>query len=174
MAAALAAGNTVILKPASDTVLVAWELCQCFWRGGVPPAALQFLPCPGSGAGAAARGAPGCRCGDSDRRHRDGAGACSKARPELRLFAETGGKNATIVTALSDRELAIKHVVQSAFGHSGQKCSATSLLLLEAEVYDDRAFQTDALRRRAEPERRQRVGTADQSRPAHPSADRRP
>ena len=60
-----------------------------------------------------------------------------RARPEMRLSAETGGKNATIVTALSDRELAIKHVVQSAFGHSGQKCSATSLLLLEGEVYDD-------------------------------------
>src|SRR4029077_10246333 len=51
IAAALASGNTVILKPASDTVLVAWELCQCFWRGGVPREALQFLPCPGSGAG---------------------------------------------------------------------------------------------------------------------------
>src|SRR6185295_828081 len=64
-----------------------------------------------------------------------------KARPELALFAETGGKNATIITALADRELAIKHVVQSAFGHSGQKCSATSLLLLEAEVYDDPEFK---------------------------------
>ena len=52
-------------------------------------------------------------------------------------YLPNGPKNATIVTALSDRELAIKHVVQSAFGHSGQKCSATSLLLLEAEVYDD-------------------------------------
>jgi hypothetical protein len=63
------------------------------------------------------------------------------AKPDLRLAAETGGKNATIVTAMSDRELAIKHVVHSAFGHSGQKCSATSLLLLEAEVYDDPAFR---------------------------------
>src|SRR5204863_8410548 len=63
------------------------------------------------------------------------------ARPAMRLFAETGGKNATIITALADRELAIKHVVQSAFGHSGQKCSATSLLLLEPEIYDDPAFK---------------------------------
>ncbi len=42
VAAALAAGNTVILKPASDTVLVAHELCQCFWRAGISPEALQF------------------------------------------------------------------------------------------------------------------------------------
>ena len=45
IAAAPAAGNIVIFKPASDTVLVAWELCQCFWRAGVPPKALQLLPC---------------------------------------------------------------------------------------------------------------------------------
>jgi RHH-type proline utilization regulon transcriptional repressor/proline dehydrogenase/delta 1-pyrroline-5-carboxylate dehydrogenase len=62
-------------------------------------------------------------------------------KPDMRLFAETGGKNATIVTALSDREQAIKHVVHSAFSHAGQKCSATSLLLLEAEVFDDENFR---------------------------------
>ncbi len=61
--------------------------------------------------------------------------------PALNLFAETGGKNATIVTALADRDQAIKHILHSAFSHAGQKCSATSLLLLEAEVYDDPAFQ---------------------------------
>jgi RHH-type proline utilization regulon transcriptional repressor/proline dehydrogenase/delta 1-pyrroline-5-carboxylate dehydrogenase len=140
IAAALAAGNTVILKPASDTVLVAWELCRCFWRAGVPLAALQFVPCPGRGAGAQLVAHP-----DVDAVILTGGTATAwsmlKARPALRLFAETGGKNATVVTALSDRELAIKHVVQSAFGHSGQKCSATSLLLLEAEVYDDEHFQ---------------------------------
>jgi RHH-type proline utilization regulon transcriptional repressor/proline dehydrogenase/delta 1-pyrroline-5-carboxylate dehydrogenase len=140
VAAALAAGNTVILKPASDTVLIAWELCQCFWRGGVPRAALQFAPCPGNGAGRRLVAHPGVDAviltGGTDTALR-----MARARPGLRLFAETGGKNATIITALSDRELAIKHVVQSAFGHGGQKCSATSLLLLEAEVYDDTAFK---------------------------------
>ena len=48
VAAALAAGNTVILKPASDTVLIAYLLCQCFWRAGVPRTALQFAPCSGA------------------------------------------------------------------------------------------------------------------------------
>ena len=51
VAAALAAGNTVIIKPASDTVLVAWEMCQCFWRAGVPKTALQFVPCSGGREG---------------------------------------------------------------------------------------------------------------------------
>jgi RHH-type proline utilization regulon transcriptional repressor/proline dehydrogenase/delta 1-pyrroline-5-carboxylate dehydrogenase len=64
-----------------------------------------------------------------------------KSKPDLRLLAETGGKNATIVTAMSDRDQAIKNVIHSAFGHAGQKCSATSLLLLEDEVYEDEAFQ---------------------------------
>ncbi len=64
-----------------------------------------------------------------------------EVRPNLHLLAETGGKNATIVTAMADRDLAIKHVVQSAFGHSGQKCSATSLLLLENEVFNDERFK---------------------------------
>ena len=51
VAAALAAGNTVILKPASDTVLPAWELCQCFWRCGVSRKTLQFLPSPATRPG---------------------------------------------------------------------------------------------------------------------------
>jgi RHH-type proline utilization regulon transcriptional repressor/proline dehydrogenase/delta 1-pyrroline-5-carboxylate dehydrogenase len=140
MAAALAAGNTVILKPASDTILVAWELCQCFWRAGVPKTVLQFAPCPGSGAAQRLVTHP-----EVDAVILTGGTATAqhllKTRPELRLFAETGGKNATIVTSLSDRELAIKHVVHSAFSHSGQKCSATSLLLLEAEVYEDPDFK---------------------------------
>jgi RHH-type transcriptional regulator, proline utilization regulon repressor / proline dehydrogenase / delta 1-pyrroline-5-carboxylate dehydrogenase len=140
IAAALAAGNCVILKPASATADIARELCECFWRGGVPRSALQFFPAPGGGAGAQLVAHPAVDSviltGGTETALRMLA-----ARPALRLFAETGGKNASIVTALSDRELAIKHVVHSAFSHSGQKCSATSLLLLEAELYDDPNFK---------------------------------
>ena len=140
IAAALAAGNTVIVKPASDAVLTAWELCQCFWRAGVSRRVLQFVPCPGAGPGATlvahADVSAVILTGGTDT-----ALAMLAAKPDLRLSAETGGKNAAIVTAMSDRELAIKHVVHSAFGHGGQKCSATSLLLLEAEVYEDPAFK---------------------------------
>jgi RHH-type proline utilization regulon transcriptional repressor/proline dehydrogenase/delta 1-pyrroline-5-carboxylate dehydrogenase len=61
--------------------------------------------------------------------------------PRLHLFAETGGKDATIVTAISDRDQAIKHIIHSSFSHAGQKCSATSLVLLQDEVYDDPLFR---------------------------------
>ena len=64
-----------------------------------------------------------------------------KQRPAILLAAETGGKNATIVTAMSDRDQAISNVIYSAFGNSGQKCSATSLLILEPEVYEDAHFK---------------------------------
>lgn len=140
VAAALAAGNTVILKPASDTVLVAWELCRCFWEGGVPETALQFCPGPGSSVGRAL-----VTSSDVDAVILTGGTATAlamlEARPSMHLIAETGGKNATVVTAMSDREQAIKHVLHSAFSHSGQKCSATSLLVLEAEIYDDPSFK---------------------------------
>ncbi len=141
IAAALAAGNTVILKPASDAAMVARELCGCFWRAGVSRKALQLLPCPGAGVGRGLVAHPGVDAviltGGTDTARRILCG-----RPELRLFAETGGKNATIVTALADHEQAVRHVVHSAFSHGGQKCSATSLLLLEAEVHDDPSFQS--------------------------------
>ncbi|HEY2573064.1 MAG TPA: bifunctional proline dehydrogenase/L-glutamate gamma-semialdehyde dehydrogenase, partial [Verrucomicrobiaceae bacterium] len=140
MAAALAAGNTVILKPSSDAVLVAWELCRCFWRGGVSRRALQFVPCRGDGAGTALVTHP-----DVDAVVLTGGTETARsmlhAKPEMGLLAETGGKNASIITALADRELAVRHVVHSAFSHSGQKCSATSLLLLEREIYDDAHFK---------------------------------
>jgi RHH-type proline utilization regulon transcriptional repressor/proline dehydrogenase/delta 1-pyrroline-5-carboxylate dehydrogenase len=140
VAAALAAGNTVIIKPASDTVLVAWEMCQCFWRAGVSKKALQFVPCSGGKEGRKLVNHPKVNAviltGGTET-----ALTMLGDNPRLSLFAETGGKDATIVTAVSDRDLAIKHILHSAFSHSGQKCSATSLLLLQAEVHDDPAFR---------------------------------
>jgi RHH-type proline utilization regulon transcriptional repressor/proline dehydrogenase/delta 1-pyrroline-5-carboxylate dehydrogenase len=140
VSAALAAGNTVILKPASHTVLVAYELCRCFWRAGVPREALQLVPCAGASGGARLVSSP-----DVDAVILTGGTETAlrmlEAKPDMNLLAETGGKNATIVSAMSDREQAIAHVLHSAFSHSGQKCSATSLLVLEAEVYDDPAFE---------------------------------
>lgn len=135
----LAAGNTVLLKPASSAVLTAWVLCQCFWRAGIGKHTLQFVPCPGEEAGDILTTHP-----DMDFVVLTGGTETGlkirKARPNGLLAAETGGKNATIVTSMSDRDQAIKNVVYSAFGHSGQKCSATSLLILEKAVYEDRKF----------------------------------
>jgi RHH-type proline utilization regulon transcriptional repressor/proline dehydrogenase/delta 1-pyrroline-5-carboxylate dehydrogenase len=139
IAAALAAGNTVILKPASDTVLPARILCECFWEAGVSRHSLQLIACSGREAGEHLLSSPDVDCtiltgGTHTARQ------ILSARPTLHLLAETGGKNATIVSSLSDRELAIKNVLHSAFSHAGQKCSATSLLLLEEEVYHDEGF----------------------------------
>lgn len=140
IAAALAAGNTVILKPASDSVLVAYELCRCFWRAGVSQRTLQLIPCAGATEGQQLVAHP-----DIDTviltGGTDTALAMLKAAPRLRLLAETGGKNATVVTALADRDQAIKNIIHSAFSHSGQKCSATSLLILEREVFEDEDFK---------------------------------
>ena len=140
VAAALAAGNNVILKPASDTVLIAYELCRCFWQAGVPHTALQFLPCSGDTVGqrlvAHDLVDSVILTGGTETALRMLA-----AKPTMQLSAETGGKNATIVTSLADRDLAIKNVLHSAFSHSGQKCSATSLLILEEEVFHDQNFR---------------------------------
>ena len=138
--ASLMAGNTVILKPAPEAVLVAWELCQRLWQAGVPADVLQFVPTTDDTVGQSLV---------TDDRI-DGViltGSYETARlfqswkPHLNLMAETSGKNNLIITALADRDQAIKDLVYSAFGHNGQKCSAASLAILEAEVYDDPAFR---------------------------------
>lgn len=140
VAAALAAGNTVILKPSSDAILPARILCECFWAAGISRSTLQLIVCSGSDASlhllsAADIGAVILTGGTQT------AQQILAQRPGIHLLAETGGKNATIVSSLSDRELAIKNVLHSAFSHAGQKCSATSLLLLEQEVYHDEGFR---------------------------------
>jgi len=138
--ALLAAGNTVIFKPASMAVLSAWTLCQCFWRAGISKKVLQFLPCSGSTTGAVLSWHP-----DIDvivlTGGTDTGLTLLRERPGAFLAAETGGKNATIITAMSDRDQAVKNCLHSAFSNNGQKCSATSLLILEKEVYDDPKFK---------------------------------
>lgn len=140
IAAALAAGNTVIFKPASAAVMVAWQLCQCFWRAGVSKNTLQFLPGSGAVTGKQLSGHP-----DVDFVILTGGTETGlkmlQQSPDLQLTAETGGKNATIITAMSDRDQAIGNAIYSAFSNSGQKCSATSLLILEDEVYNSAPFK---------------------------------
>jgi RHH-type proline utilization regulon transcriptional repressor/proline dehydrogenase/delta 1-pyrroline-5-carboxylate dehydrogenase len=136
--AALMAGNAVVLKPALETVLVAERFASLCWQAGVPMTALQLVICSDEVGSALVR----------DPRVQqvvltgatDTARVFQTLRPGIPLAAETGGKNAIIVSALADRDEAIRDVVWSAFGHSGQKCSACSLLICEAEVYDDERF----------------------------------
>ncbi|HXJ77267.1 MAG TPA: proline dehydrogenase family protein [Candidatus Methylomirabilis sp.] len=138
--AALAAGNSVILKPALEAVLVGWHLAGALWDAGIPRENLQFLPCPDDDIGRALITDPRV-----DAVILTGSIATARRflawRPDLALFGETSGKNAMIVTALADRDQAIRDLVRSAFGHNGQKCSAASLAICEAEVYDDAVFR---------------------------------
>jgi RHH-type proline utilization regulon transcriptional repressor/proline dehydrogenase/delta 1-pyrroline-5-carboxylate dehydrogenase len=140
IAATLASGNTVIVKPASIAALTVYELCKCFWDAGISKNVLQFVPCPGALAGEHL-----ITNKDIDfvilTGGEETAATMLETRPDLFLTAETGGKDATIVTRMADREQAIKNVCQSAFANSGQKCSATSLLILEEEVYNDKLFK---------------------------------
>lgn len=138
--AALMAGNAVIFKPAPESVRIGWWLVNQLWKAGVPRDALQFVAC--------ADGEIGRSLIEDDRTDAvilTGAFETARRfqmwRPGLKLFAETSGKNAMVVSALADRELAVRDLVRSAFGHAGQKCSAASLGILEAEVYDDPVFR---------------------------------
>jgi RHH-type proline utilization regulon transcriptional repressor/proline dehydrogenase/delta 1-pyrroline-5-carboxylate dehydrogenase len=101
---------------------------------------LQFLPCSGGTVGSRLVVHP-----DVDFVILTGGTETGMAmlaeKPDLFLAAETGGKNATIVTAMADRDQAVKNVLHSAFSNCGQKCSATSLLILEKEVYQDDHFR---------------------------------
>ena len=139
--ASLAAGKRVILKPSQNAAASGYLISKALWEAGIPKSAFAFLPAnedaldplltnPKTFDAVILTGGT------------DTAKFLLKRTPKLNLYAETGGKNATIVTALSDREQAIQNVVQSAFGNSGQKCSATSLLILEEEVFNDAHFKT--------------------------------
>ncbi|HEX2038496.1 MAG TPA: bifunctional proline dehydrogenase/L-glutamate gamma-semialdehyde dehydrogenase [Acidimicrobiales bacterium] len=138
--AGLAAGNAVILKPAPEAVLTASLVARHCWAAGVPRDVLQLVPCADDEVGRRLVTHP-----DVDAVILTGAYETARLflewRPDLRLHAETSGKNAIVVTAAADIDAAVRDIVQSAFGHGGQKCSAASLAIVEAAVHDDPAFR---------------------------------
>ncbi len=138
--AALAAGNTVILKPAPEAVRVSWLLMQQLWAAGVPHDVLQFVPSDDDEVGQGLVTHPGVAAVILT-----GAFATAEMftrwKPDLHLLAETSGKNAIVVTAAADIDAAVRDIVKSAFGHAGQKCSAGSLAIVEAPVYDHPSFR---------------------------------
>jgi RHH-type proline utilization regulon transcriptional repressor/proline dehydrogenase/delta 1-pyrroline-5-carboxylate dehydrogenase len=153
--AALAAGASVILKPAPQTRLIASLIVEQCHRAGVPTDVVQFLPCDDDEAGQRL-----ITHDDVDAVVLTGSWETARLfrawKPRLALHAETSGKNAIVVTAAADLDGAIRDLVRSAFGHAGQKCSAASLGILEASVYDDARF----LERLADAVRSLRVGAA--------------
>jgi RHH-type transcriptional regulator, proline utilization regulon repressor / proline dehydrogenase / delta 1-pyrroline-5-carboxylate dehydrogenase len=153
--AALMAGNSVILKPSPESVLTAYHLAQQIWEAGVPRDVLQFLPVDEQQAGRQLitdpRTAAVILTGSSET-----AKMFLQWRPDLSLYAETSGKNVMIITAFADLDLAVKDLVRGAFGHAGQKCSATSLALVERCVYESEKFRHQLL----DATRSLRVGSA--------------
>ncbi|MDR3366418.1 MAG: bifunctional proline dehydrogenase/L-glutamate gamma-semialdehyde dehydrogenase [Prevotellaceae bacterium] len=140
VAAALSGGNTVILKPATAALPVAWEFAKCFWEAGIPRDALQVV-CP------ADRSSLDVLAAHPSVKHVILTGGTDTAlrllenSPRTPLSAETGGKNAIIITANADQDHAILNAVSSAFGNAGQKCSACSLLLVDKKTYHDETFK---------------------------------
>ena len=138
--AALAAGNTVIFKSAPETVATSWQLVNQLWRAGVPKNVLQFVSTEDNEVGQALVS------------HEDVnavilTGGYSTAllfsswKNELNLLAETSGKNSMVLTACCDIDVAVKDLVQSAFGHAGQKCSAASLAIVDKNIYENPNFK---------------------------------
>ena len=137
--AALVAGNVVLLKPPPETPLVLASAVELCLRAGVPAEALGLVITSDEAAEPLVtdpRVAAVLLTGGTET-----ARLFRRLRPDLDLIAETGGKNAVIVSAMSDREQAVQHAVRAAFGHAGQKCSALSLLILEREVYRSASFK---------------------------------
>ena len=139
VAAALAAGNTVVAKPAEQTPLIAAEAVRLLYAAGVPASALHLVPGDG-------------KAGAQLVAHRDVAGVAftgstevalsinralaAKSGPIVPLVAETGGINAMIVDATALPEQVTDDVVTSAFRSAGQRCSALRLLCVQDDVAD--------------------------------------
>ncbi|WP_242623165.1 proline dehydrogenase family protein [Pseudonocardia sediminis] len=127
--AALAAGAAVVIKPAPQARACAEVGVAALHRGGIPADALQLVHTDEADAGRRLITHP-----DVDHVVLTGATDTARLfrswREDLRLVAETSGKNALVITPSADPDLAVADLVRSAFGHAGQKCSAASLGIL--------------------------------------------
>ena len=138
--AALVAGNTIVIKPATDTPWVVRMLAECFRDAGIPDGVFNYITGPGRTLGNAL-----ITCQDVDgvtftgsfdvgmRIFRDFS-KCKWVRP---IILELGGKNPVIVSRHANLEQAALGITRSAFGLQGQKCSAASRVYIEAPVYDE-------------------------------------
>ncbi len=137
LAPALICGNTVVLKPASAAPLSAWRIVEACHEAGIPKGVVNFLAGPGSEAGKALVAAEPLKaisftgsCGVGEWLHAE----ASKRR--LRIQLEMGGKNPTIVLADADFDAAVENTVNAAFFSTGQKCTATSRVIVEESIHD--------------------------------------
>jgi RHH-type transcriptional regulator, proline utilization regulon repressor / proline dehydrogenase / delta 1-pyrroline-5-carboxylate dehydrogenase len=141
--AALVAGNCTLLKPAETSSVIAAKLTEVLVEAGIPKGVFQYVPGKGSQVGAylvnhadthviAFTGSQevGCRI------YAEAAILKPGQKHMKRVIAEMGGKNAIIVDESADLDQAVVGVVQSAFGYSGQKCSACSRVVVLETIYD--------------------------------------
>ncbi len=143
VAAALAAGNVVLAKPAEQTPLVAAEAVRILHAAGVPRAAVQLLPGQGETVGARLVGDGRVMgvlfTGSTDVARilqRSVAGRLDATGRPVPLIAETGGQNAMIVDSSALAEQVVADAVASAFDSAGQRCSALRVLCLQDDVAD--------------------------------------
>ena len=160
--AALVTGNCTLLKPAATSSVIAAKLTEILVDAGIPKGVFQYVPGKGSEVGTylvehkdthviAFTGSRevGCRI------YAEAAKLKPGQKHLKRVIAEMGGKNAIIVDESADLDQAVAGVVQSAFGYSGQKCSACSRVIVLSTIYD--AF----LERLVEATKSLNVGTSD-------------
>ncbi|WP_035617720.1 bifunctional proline dehydrogenase/L-glutamate gamma-semialdehyde dehydrogenase PutA [Hyphomonas johnsonii] len=134
IAAALAAGNTVVAKPAEQTPLIAFEAVRLFQRAGLPVDALHLLPGRGETVGAALtsdlRVSGVCFTGGTTTARLINRTLAGRDGPIIPFIAETGGLNGMFVDTTALREQVIDDMIVSAFGSAGQRCSALRLAFI--------------------------------------------
>ena len=141
--AAIVAGNTVIMKPAEQSSVIAWRLMDILQRSGMPAGVVNFLPGPGEELGAYLVEHPEVSLIAFTGSRKVGLGifeAAGRVKPGQKQLkhavCEMGGKNAMIIDDDADVDEATPAIVYSAFGYQGQKCSALSRLILLKDNYE--------------------------------------
>ncbi|MDD1370642.1 aldehyde dehydrogenase family protein, partial [Bacillus sp. MHSD17] len=136
-------GNTVLLKPASTTPVVAYKFIEVLEEAGLPAGAVNFVPGSGAEVGDYLVDHPKTRfisftgSRDVGLRINQRASVLNEGQIWIkRVIAEMGGKDTIVVDKEADLELAAQSIVKSAFGFSGQKCSACSRAVIVEDVYD--------------------------------------
>ncbi|MFP4478899.1 MAG: L-glutamate gamma-semialdehyde dehydrogenase [Candidatus Izemoplasmatales bacterium] len=142
--AAIVTGNTVLLKPASTTQVIAYKFLEIMEEAGLPNGVINFIPGKGSEIGDFIVKHPKTRfvsfTGSRDVGIKIYENAAQVREGQIwlkRVIAEMGGKDAILVDNQIDPDMAAEAIVQSAFGFSGQKCSACSRAIIHEDVYDD-------------------------------------
>jgi acyl-CoA reductase-like NAD-dependent aldehyde dehydrogenase len=138
LAPALVCGNTVVLKPAEDTPLLAQRFVELLAEAGLPDGVVQIVHGYGETAGAALVRHPDVPIITFTGSRETGVLVTKEAADNLKhVHLELGGKNAIIVLDDADLDLAVEGIVWSGFGTSGQRCTAASRVIAHAAVYDE-------------------------------------